>query len=145
MAEKPKNEIVKGDVAGYIEWKTGKGYFLSLVDDDIDYYGYGRKDLKEGERVELEVQQGTGNFKDKKEVKSVAVLESKAAPAGEPSDRKAPGPLDVDRGKAINAAVALKCAEDFVAQKKITTEDYADCICQLADRFFDWLNEKGEK
>jgi len=62
MTEKDK---VQGKVARVTEWKTHKGYFLNLKDDQNDYYGFGKCKADVSDEIELEVSEGTGNFSDK--------------------------------------------------------------------------------
>lgn len=74
---------VQGVIAQVKPWKNGGGYFLSLVGDSNDYYGWKTCKFNEGDAVELSVKEGTGKFADKVQILSVkaqGAAKTEAAP-----------------------------------------------------------------
>ena len=62
---------VQGKVARINLWTNKPGYFINLENDQNEYFGYGSCKAKLGEIVDLEVSEGTGNFKDKFKVEKI--------------------------------------------------------------------------
>lgn len=77
-------ELVKGKIAQIVRWKSGKGYFMKLAGDDRDFYKFGGNGVSEGLEIEMEVDQGKGNFSDKFEIKEI----KNAVKGAEPKKKK---------------------------------------------------------
>lgn len=153
-----ESEAIDGTVERVTDWKTGKGYFLKLEGVNLDYYGFGKPKCKDGDKIQLHFEPGTGNFTDKLSIKKVVILSESTSPPVKSPD--APGQQDLfsnkhtvqtssERTNAINKAVAFKGAIELVKntvqnKPKLPMEEAAANVIGLSRRFELYLNSEEE-
>ena len=147
MTEK---DTVAGIVGKWVEWKTGKGYFLNIDGHEMDYYGFGKCKAALGDKITIEVSPGTGTFGDKMKVeKFVDVGAGPSPPPVSPQTTdKTPKPefvpaseLPMDTNTSIVKQVCLKCASRVVSElhgrkDKIDWTEIATIVTDMADDFY---------
>lgn len=119
-----EENTAKGTVEQVNSWKSGKGYFLKLVNDDRDFTGFGGCQASAGQDVTIEFKQGTGNFSDKFDIIVLTMGDkitgsenpkSQPAPSAAPVTHEAGHSANLDRQESIARQCCLKVAGVVVA------------------------------
>jgi len=156
MTEKDKTT---GKVARITEWKTGKGYFLNLQDDQNDYYGFGKCKAKIGETVDLEVSEGTGSFADKIKIDKLHSGATVKQVEQETKDKDmeivnksiASGENTYfERQNLIIRQTCIKAAANLVGTANASEKagDFPTMVtrvCDVAEQFYAWVTESDLK
>jgi len=146
------SDTAEGTVSQVKAWRHGKGYFLNLEELEYDFFGYGECRASEGDKVILEIAEGTGDFSDKYQITKLRVDPKAAAhlpgPPGKGEGWKthqsqAKG-LSAQERDSINRAVALRHAAVLVAAlygpagaKELG--EAKELTVSVAERFLNWL------
>ncbi len=83
----PEEKTASGTVAAVKPWQSGKGYFLSLMNDENDYYAFGLCKAMPDDGVVLTVKPGDGDFSDKVHITKLETGAKPAAPAKTPHEK----------------------------------------------------------
>lgn len=128
-------EKTEGQVEQVNAWKTGKGYFLSLVEDEREYYGFGSPKMEVGDNIAIEISEGTGNFSGKWKVEAVArgtgpdkgIVQPESAQLRPPKDKDELEELEA-RHRTYTLELMARCVEDaseVCGKNGITRATYA--------------------
>jgi len=155
-----KNTTVRGRIASLLPWKSGKGYFLNLENDQNDYFGHGTSKREVGEEVTMQVKPGEKGWEHKTQIvsckKQVQEKIKEEAKQTEPSATDAgeiPDGLTVymDKQRAIIEQSCLKAAANLVGelfprQEAFNKEIMVDLVLWIKDKFvFDIVTQGKEK
>ena len=119
-----QNESAQGVIGAVNQWKSGKGCFVKLNENDADFFKFGVFVSKPGDFVRLHIKQGTGNYSDKYEILRTEKLEAGETTAQKPASGQdfkqaslpTQKPVSVDDTKGrILRSVTLKCATQLHA------------------------------
>ena len=156
MTEKDK---VEGKVARVTDWSSHKGYFLNLVDDSNDYYGFGKCKGEVGCFVELEVSEGTGNFSDKIRIDKMHSKATVKEAVKETADKDLKIVEDsiksgentyfarqnlIIRQTCIKASVEL-AGIMFIGKQDKTKEMITGHALYFAERLYAWVTESDQR
>jgi hypothetical protein len=146
-------ETVTGEIAKIVVWKTGKGFFLSIMDNSNDFYAFGKCNCIVGDMVTLACKEGTGSFSDKILISKMIKVTIKKADV--PKNPLADVPngaqiyltkaeADAVRQNSIERQCALKSAVDLVGElypraTLIDNDKIEDLVLRFAQTFFDWI------
>ena len=153
-----ETDNVSGKIAEVKTWSSGKGFFLNLEGNTNDFYGFSSCRFKEGDTVDLEVKEGTGNFSDKLLISKMATAkEKKATPAkiaGVPIPNgndyaKQKQEYDTAKNDSITRQCIIKasgrlCAGLFERSKSPDAPKVSDTVCYIADKLYAWVTREEE-
>ncbi len=149
---------VQGKVARINLWTKKPGYFINLENDQNEYFGYGSCKAKLGETVDLEVSEGTGNFKDKFKVEKLhsnatvkeAVKETadkdlkiveKSIESGEKTYFKTQDLINRQSAAKTTSRVVAAMINAGLVKTKL---EIAEAHLYLADRVYFYITEQEE-
>jgi len=150
---------VQGKVARINLWTNKPGYFINLENDQNEYFGYGSCKAKLGEIVDLEVSEGTGNFKDKFKVEKIHCGATVKQVEKETADKdmeiidrsiKSGENTYFERQNLIVRQCALKAAAVVVAaeikaKKEIIATGTPERVRDLMDFFYGLVTESDQR
>jgi len=112
-------EEVQGKILKITNWKNGKGYFLTLEEIPVDFYGFGTSKVEVGQTVTAIVEHGEGSFSEKYHIKKILETKEPIKQAIEREESKQklgtteqktrPSPTKEEQ-KSIARSVALKAS-----------------------------------
>ncbi len=150
---------VQGKVARINLWTKKPGYFINLENDQNEYFGYGSCKAKLGEIVDLEVSEGTGNFKDKFKVEKLHSKQTVKEVLKESTDKsmeiidksiKSGENTYFERQNLIIRQTCIKASVElagimFIGKQDKTKEMVTGHALYFAERLYAWVTESDQK
>lgn len=149
---------VTGVIADTRRWTSGKGSFINLEGDQNDYYKYGACTFQKGDKVELRVKQGAGQFSEKFEVVGFEHIKAetpkpaekvKVVPSNSELKVQTAEKIYTDRNEAIVKQSCLKASAPIVAALISTgvikaKQEAKEFATELADFMYCYVVEGEE-
>ena len=152
------NDSAQGVIGAVNQWKSGKGCFVKLNENDSDFFKFGLFVSKPGDFVRIHIKPGTGNYSDKFEILRTEKLEAGETTAQKPapstefqqalSRTRTPVSVDDTKGRILRS-VTLKCATQLhaatlkVGDRTSVKEMVLDVI-ETATQFEDYITGTKE-
>ena len=131
----------EGKVFKIINWNSGKGYFLMLEKDPVEYYSFGSAKMKVDQLVKLDVKTGTGNFAQKMEIKgweeNAPILKDTKEiqkPKEEKKEAEPKQELTNMVYREYQIEVMNNCINDAAVSAQGTDEDIIPVACAFFDK-----------
>jgi len=131
-----QEKTFEGYIIDFKPWSSGKGYFLNIDSQAIDFYGFGSCSYEMGNTLKLTVGPGTGQFKDKMEIYKIDLISQteihdyKTQNAGQETAKPMPAENYVKRKEtqdSIEEQCCMKAAAGIIGRnnqgKPFKTED----------------------